>query len=225
MSSLKASLNFSLPASSVVQPIDQMTQNRKLPSTRFTTSAAPIFFDSSSSLNSVMCELRSFVRLKSCSVSLVATGSLHSFLINRTSGGTYQSKSSWKCFFCPSSEGGSSSSHDSTIDCSCSMCGSMSTIPFLLTVAGDAAARSSGSNIIVIVPVSLMISPLFRHSFLLSSITVFMFSIQMASTGPSNRIHLRFGARSGSVSNCAHLRTREAPMPSTHSRETGSKLP
>jgi hypothetical protein len=37
--------------------------------------------------------------------------------------------------------------------------------------------------------VSLMISPELRHSFLLSSSTVFMFSIQTASTGPSNMYH------------------------------------
>ena len=37
--------------------------------------------------------------------------------------------------------------------------------------------------------VSLMISPLLRHSFLLSSSTVFMFSIHTASTGPSNTYH------------------------------------
>lgn len=36
---------------------------------------------------------------------------------------------------------------------------------------------------------SLMISPELRHSFLLSSSTVFMFSIQTASTGPSNMYH------------------------------------
>ena len=36
---------------------------------------------------------------------------------------------------------------------------------------------------------SLMISPLVRQSFLLSSNTVFMFSIHTASTGPSNRYH------------------------------------
>lgn len=36
---------------------------------------------------------------------------------------------------------------------------------------------------------SLIISPELRHSFLLSSSTVFMFSIQMASTGPSNTYH------------------------------------
>ncbi len=75
------------------------------------------------------------------------------------------------------------------------MWGSIRTIPLRETVAGDATERSSGSNIIVIVLVSLMISPELRHSFLLSSITVFMFSIQIASTGPSNRIHLRFTCR------------------------------
>ena len=42
------------------------------------------------------------------------------------------------------------------------------------------------SNIIVMCGVSLMISPLLRQSFLLSSSTVFMFSIHTASTGPSN---------------------------------------
>lgn len=42
------------------------------------------------------------------------------------------------------------------------------------------------SNIIVICSLSLMISPLLRHNFLLSSKTVFIFSIQTASTGPSN---------------------------------------
>ena len=36
---------------------------------------------------------------------------------------------------------------------------------------------------------SLMISPLVRQSFLLSSKTVFMFSIHTASTGPSNTYH------------------------------------
>ena len=34
-------------------------------------------------------------------------------------------------------------------------------------------------------------SPLIRHSFLLSSSTVFMFSTHMASIGPSNTTHLR----------------------------------
>jgi hypothetical protein len=43
--------------------------------------------------------------------------------------------------------------------------------PHLLTVAGDATARSSTSNIIVIDGVMVMISPDTRHSFLLSSRT------------------------------------------------------
>ena len=37
----------------------------------------------------------------------------------------------------------------------------------------------------------VMISPETRQSFLLSSSTVFMFSIHMASTGPSKTIHCR----------------------------------
>jgi hypothetical protein len=44
-------------------------------------------------------------------------------------------------------------------------------ITYLLTVAGDATDRSSGSNIIVIGSDSDMISPDVKHSFLLSSST------------------------------------------------------
>ena len=57
--------------------------------------------------------------------------------------------------------------------------------------------------------VSLMISPLVRQSFLLSSNTVFMFSIQMASTGPSNTYHFLSG-----VSLLEPSLTREERMPS-----------
>ena len=66
---------------------------------------------------------------------------------------------------------------------------SKKTIPHLLTVAGDACYKSSTSNIIVIHFVNLIISPEVKHNFLLSSNTVFIFSIQTASTGPSNTIH------------------------------------
>ena len=66
---------------------------------------------------------------------------------------------------------------------------SKNTIPHLETVAGDATAKSSTSNIIVIHEVILIIYPLVKHNFLLSSRTVFMFSIQIASTGPSNVTH------------------------------------
>jgi hypothetical protein len=46
-----------------------------------------------------------------------------------------------------------------------------SAVLYLLTVAGDATERSSGSNIIVIGSDSDMISPDVKHSFLLSSST------------------------------------------------------
>lgn len=61
------------------------------------------------------------------------------------------------------------------------------------TVAGEAASRSSGSKMRLMELDICMISPLMRHNFLLSSSTVFMLSIQMASTGPSNINHLRSG--------------------------------
>mmetsp|Transcript_21116 Transcript_21116/g.39595 ORF Transcript_21116/g.39595 Transcript_21116/m.39595 type:complete len:215 (+) Transcript_21116:463-1107(+) len=67
---------------------------------------------------------------------------------------------------------------------------SVKIIPRRETVAGEASWRSSASNIIVMVSDILIISPLMRQSFLLSSRTVFMFSIQMASTGPSATIHM-----------------------------------
>ena len=56
---------------------------------------------------------------------------------------------------------------------------------------------------------SLMISPLVKHNFLLSSNTVFMFSIHTASTGPSKIYHLL----SGDVLD-APRRTREDRIPS-----------
>ena len=63
------------------------------------------------------------------------------------------------------------------------------------TVAGEATARSCASKIIDMTSDIAMISPDMRQSFLLSSSTVFMFSIQIASTGPSNMTHLRSGVR------------------------------
>ena len=66
---------------------------------------------------------------------------------------------------------------------------SKKTIPHLETVAGEACYKSSTSNIIVIHLVNLMISPEVKHNFLLSSKTVFIFSIHTASTGPSKTIH------------------------------------
>jgi hypothetical protein len=57
----------------------------------------------------------------------------------------------------------------------------------------------------VCVCVCISHSPDLRQSFLLSSSTVFMFSIQMASTGPSNRSHLRSG--DGSTEKLRYLTT------------------
>lgn len=63
--------------------------------------------------------------------------------------------------------------------------------------------------------VSLMISPLLRQSFLLSSSTVFMLSIHTASTGPSNTYHF-FSA----LSLATPWRTKAARIPSVlHTRE------
>lgn len=56
---------------------------------------------------------------------------------------------------------------------------------------------------------SLMISPELRHSFLLSSSTVFMFSIHTASTGPSNMYHFLLV-----LDMAAPVRMREERIPS-----------
>ena len=98
-----------------------------------------------------------------------------------------------------------------------SWCGSRYTIPHRDTVAGDATARSFTSKIMFITDDIATISPLFRHSFLLSSSTVFMFSIQMASTGPSSITHLRLGLWSD-----AHPLYTLARTPSVHSCVCGS---
>lgn len=58
-------------------------------------------------------------------------------------------------------------------------------ITYRLTVAGEATAKSCTSNTMCINGVNLILSLLARHNILLSSSTVFMFSIHRASTGPS----------------------------------------
>ena len=62
-----------------------------------------------------------------------------------------------------------------------------------------------------------MISPLVKQSFLLSSNTVFMFSIQTASTGPSNTYH--FFSKDALF---APVRTSEDKMPSVLKRKQTS---
>mmetsp|Transcript_66780 Transcript_66780/g.204398 ORF Transcript_66780/g.204398 Transcript_66780/m.204398 type:complete len:313 (-) Transcript_66780:505-1443(-) len=91
--------------------------------------------------------------------------------------------------------------------------GSRYTMPQRLTVAGDATAKSLTSNITVMLGGSLMRSPLARHNILLSSNTVFMFSIQMASTGPSRTTHWRLPSPYA----LAASRTAMASTPSVHS--------
>lgn len=66
-------------------------------------------------------------------------------------------------------------------------------VKVLLTVAGDATSKSMGSKMRLIWGDIWMISPLIRQSFLLSSSTVFMFSIHTASTGPSKISHFLSG--------------------------------
>lgn len=63
------------------------------------------------------------------------------------------------------------------------------TIPHLETVAGEATRRSYTSNNILIWFLSLILYPFARHNIILSSRTVFIFSIHNASTGPSKTTH------------------------------------
>jgi len=62
----------------------------------------------------------------------------------------------------------------------------MKTIPFLETVAGEALSMLCTSKMILQLGAIGMRSPLASVRVLLSSSTEFRFSIQMASTGPSN---------------------------------------
>ena len=129
----------------------------------------------------------------------------------------YNSVTSLLCSF----QGSSSASHQTWRKGSQpTFVASQKIIPTRLTVAGDASSRSSASNIMVMRSVILMISPDMRQSFLLSSSTVFMFSIQTASTGPSNMTHWR----SLPVS-MAQFRKMTASTPSDHSCVLSSKLP
>ena len=65
----------------------------------------------------------------------------------------------------------------------------MNTIPFLDTVAGDALSMLCTSKMILQLGAMGIRSPLARVRVLLSSSTELRFSIQMASTGPSNTSH------------------------------------
>ena len=91
--------------------------------------------------------------------------------------------------------------------------GGSHTTPSRLTVAGEAWEQSSTSKSMrIVLPLSLMRSPFGRHKVRLSSSTVFMFSIQMASIGPSKTTNFL----SSVVSELA-LRMMVEPRPSVHS--------
>eukprot|EP00982_Pelagococcus_subviridis_P015901 31437-Pelagococcus_subviridis.AAC.1 len=80
-------------------------------------------------------------------------------------------------------------SHDATTGFHVSSVSDTKMIPARETVAGDALFRFSGSNIAFIAPDICTRSPFASVRTLLSSSTVFKFSIQIASTGPSSTIH------------------------------------
>ena len=79
-------------------------------------------------------------------------------------------------------------------------------------MAGDATSKSCTSNSMRICTLSLMRSEFARHSVMLSSSTVFMFSIHSASIGPSNTVHMR-----SSVSVATLRRMMVDARPSVHS--------
>ena len=87
-------------------------------------------------------------------------------------------------------------------------------------MAGLATARSCTSKIIDMAADIAIISPLIRQSFLLSSSTVFMFSIQIASTGPSKVTQFRL-----SESSLIACRTSVGTSPSVHSCVVGLTSP
>jgi len=98
--------------------------------------------------------------------------------------------------------------------------GCIYTIPHLDTVAGEAYVRSYTSKSMLILSLIGIVSPLMRHNFLLSSRTVFIFSIHPASTGPSNTINYL-----SLDYDVAHLRYISPKIPSVHSLDTGSEYP
>ena len=213
--------NFARPSSSTEAPTDHTSANRNSESShvssRFLFISAASFSSRKSASSASSRRMHACARLISC----IGCGILHSLVARRTQGGRSQSNRLSMCALCSSnSPSGSVCIQETITGRHPSRDGCTYTMPHRETVAGDATARSCTSKIMFIRPCMAMISPEFRHSFLLSSSTVFMFSIQMASTGPSNTTHLR----SGDVSRAA-LRNVTAKTPSAHSLETGSSAP
>ena len=96
--------------------------------------------------------------------------------------------------------------------------GDMNTTPALDTVAGEALLRFSASNTNRIVGIIRTRSPLASVRTLLSSRTVFRFSIQTASTGPSTTIQTAWLVRAAFFHSCEK-------MPSVQSPVDASSLP
>mmetsp|Transcript_14314 Transcript_14314/g.34835 ORF Transcript_14314/g.34835 Transcript_14314/m.34835 type:complete len:288 (+) Transcript_14314:1548-2411(+) len=213
--------NFLRPSSSTEAPMDQMRAKRKSESSHTITRFSFISAMRAGSWNSSSRD--SYKRMSDCArlISCIGCGCLHILVATRRHGGTSQSNIPVICSLCASvMAAGSVSSHDNNTGRHPSREGCTYTMPQRDTVAGDATAKSATSKIIFMSPCMATISPLFRHNFLLSSSTVFMFSIQIASTGPSKTIHLRSG-----VVSLVALRNVTARIPSAHSLDTGSSAP
>ena len=135
--------------------------------------------------------------------------------------GTSHSNRSARSPFCSSlKDSGSSARKDRINGRQPSLSASMYTMPQRDTVAGEAKFRSDSSKSIRIQEERWTISPDIRHSFLLSSSTVFRFSIQAGSAGPSRMIHFL-----SSVVEVAMSLKVVASTPSLHSCVAGSKHP
>mmetsp|Transcript_2468 Transcript_2468/g.8764 ORF Transcript_2468/g.8764 Transcript_2468/m.8764 type:complete len:208 (-) Transcript_2468:612-1235(-) len=159
-----------------------------------------------------------FISAQSDATRLISTDGMFSLQLRLTClivASTWSSKSlrTWSLRPCGIADVSCVADHVWTNGRQPSSSGGTYTMPQRDTVAGDATARSCTSKSMrIVVGLSLMRSPLGRHSVQLSSSTVFMFSIQMASTGPSNTTHLR-----SSVVSATALRMSVLPRPSVHS--------
>ena len=203
-SCLRKKSNFSREGASTVAPTPQMRAKKKRPcriSVPFFESGARLGC-SGTSIQMSRCASMKRMTATASMMSIVGTGERQSLRRYQRIGSRNQSKSTlsdwrwaWSTFL------GSFCSHEVSTGCQPSECGSMYTMPQRETVAGDATARSIGSKMRFMMRDMAMISPLIKQSFLLSSSTVFMFSIQTASTGPSKTIHWRTP-----VVSCAHVR-------------------
>mmetsp|Transcript_1821 Transcript_1821/g.6195 ORF Transcript_1821/g.6195 Transcript_1821/m.6195 type:complete len:250 (+) Transcript_1821:8275-9024(+) len=203
------------PSSSTAAPIDHTRENRKRHSSQVCTvvllnsATKPTLGVSNSASKALKRRMQLCARLISC----IGCGILHVFVAMRAKGGTNQSKfPSMIDFISLVIPCGRVLSQLIITGRQPSKLGWTYTMPHRDTVAGDATARSATSKIMFIKPCMAIISPEFRHSFLLSSSTVFMFSIQIASTGPSNTTHFL----SRVVSATAFL-IKVDPSPSHHS--------